>query len=174
MAKPQRMRELLRKKCFLLWIVQVTPAFFFVCRNCAHDGMRNRDKKWAAKSVALPIESLLGIATRWKCPQTSSREFFLIDACPEVNHLWEVIPKSGPKGEVCTKKLGAKSQMQWVCHVGEWQGKALQGRGGEGCWLRQPSTSPSNISRPVLHSQYLCSYFYEGYRHKISEGQKIV
>ena len=82
--------------------------------------------------------------------------------------------KVDQKERCVPQKLGAKSQMHSVCHVDEWQGKALQGRGGEGCWLRQPSTSPSNISRPVLHSQYLCSYFYEGYRHKISEGQKIV
>ena len=88
--------------------------------------------------------------------------------------IFERWSKVDQKERCVPQKLGAKSQMQWVCHVGEWQGKALQGRGGEGCWLRQPSTSPSNISRPVLHSQYLCSYFYEGYRHKISEGQKIV
>ena len=151
MAKPQRMRELLRKKCFLLWIVQVTPALFFVCRNCAHDGMRNHDKNEQQRLLHCQLNLSWGSLLGENVLRLQAGSSSWLTPCPEVNHLWEVIPKSGPKGAVrVPQKLSAKSQMHSVCHVGEWQGKALQGRGGEGCWLRQPSTSTSNISRPEL------------------------
>ena len=109
MAKPQRLRELLRKKCFLLWIVQVSsPAFFFVCQNYAHDGMRNHNinerQKLLHCKLNLSWGSLLGESVLRLQAGSSS----WLTPCPEVNHLWEVIPKSGPKGAVCATKVERK------------------------------------------------------------------